>query len=337
MRRREFITLLGGAGAWSLAAQAQQPAKAPRIGMLYPGPQAAVAVRIESMLKGVRESGNLSPAQIELVLRVANGDPRQIAPMVAEIVKSNVDGIFANGPAVLQAFRSENTTIPVVAMDLESDPVENATVASLAHPGGTVTGLFLAFPDFTSKWLELLKEAIPQLSRVAVLWDPTTGSMQKTAIERAAKPLNLALEILEVRTPTDFAGAFVLASKRGAGALLMLSSPLFGSSVQTVAELALRQNLPAVTLFPDFARAGGLMAYGPNLLDMYRQSGVMIGKVLQGKKLADLPIERPTQFEFVVNLKTAKTLGVTIPDLYPVARRRGDRVTILFCCAALVR
>jgi hypothetical protein len=106
---------------------------------------------------------------------------------------------------------------------------------------------------------------------------------------------------------------------------------------QTVAELALRQNLPAVTLFPDFARAGGLMAYGPNLLDMYRQSGVMIGKVLQGKKLADLPIERPTQFEFVVNLKTAKTLGVTIPDLYPVARRRGDRVTILFCGAALVR
>jgi putative ABC transport system substrate-binding protein len=265
------------------------------------------------MLNGLRASGYLAPAQIELILRVANGDPGRIAPMVAEIVKSNVDVIFANGPAVLQAFRSEITTIPIVAMDLESDPVENATVASLARPGGTVTGLFLAFPDFTTKWLELLKETIPQLSRVAVLWDPGTGSMQKTAIERAAKSLDLALEILEVRTPADFAGAFVTASGRGAGALLMLSSPLFGSSVRTVAELALRQNMPAVTLFPDFARAGGLMAYGPNLLDMYRQSGVMIGKVLQGKKPADLPIERPTQFEFVVNLRTAKILGLPIP------------------------
>ena len=212
MRRREFITLVGGAVAWPLAAQAQQPAKAPRIGMLYPGPQAAVAVRVESMLKGVRESGYLSPAQIELILRVADGDPARIAPMVAEIVRANVDVIFANGPAVLQTFRSQTTTIPIVAMDLESDPVENAMVASLAHPGGNVTGLFLAFPEFTTKWLELLKETIPQLSRVAVLWDPTTGSMQKTAIEQAAKSLDLTLEILEVQIAADFAAASSLRS-----------------------------------------------------------------------------------------------------------------------------
>jgi len=137
--------------------------------------------------------------------------------------------------------------------------------------------------------------------------------MQKTAIEHAAKSLDLKLDILEVRIPADFAGAFVAANERRAGAVLMLSSPLFGSSVRPVAELALHEHLPAVTLFPDFARAGGLMAYGPNLLDMYRQSGVMIGKVLQGKKPADLPIERPTQFELVVNLRTAKALGITIP------------------------
>jgi ABC-type uncharacterized transport system substrate-binding protein len=314
MRRREFITLLGGAAAaWPLAARAQQSARVPRVGMLYPGPQAAVAVRVEAMMNGLRASGYLAPTQIELILRVADGDPARIPAMVAEIVRANVDVIFANGPAVLQAFRSQIATIPIVAMDLESDPVENATVASLARPGGSITGLFLAFPDFTTKWLELLKETIPQLSRVAVLWDPTTGSMQKTAIEQAAKSLDLTLEILEVRTPADFAGAFVAASERRAGALLMLSSPLFGSSVRSVAELALREKLPAVTLFPDFARAGGLMAYGPNLLDMYRQSGVMIGKVLQGKKPADLPIERPTQFELVVNLRTAKALDVTIP------------------------
>jgi putative ABC transport system substrate-binding protein len=314
MNRRAFITLIGGAAlAWPLAARAQQAGKAPRVGMLYPGPQAAVAVRVEAMMNGLRGSGYQSPAQVELILRVADGNPARIAPMVSEIVRSNVDVIFANGPEVLQAFRWEKTTIPIVAMDLESDPVENGTVASLAHPGGTITGLFLAFPDFTTKWLELLKETIPQLTMVAVLWDPATGTMQKTAIEHAAKSLDLKLDILEVRIRADFGAAFVAAKERRAGAVLMLSSPLFGSSVRPAAELALQGHLPAVTLFPDFARAGGLMAYGPNLLDMYRQSGVIIGKVLQGKKPADLHIERPTQFELVVNLRTAKALGITIP------------------------
>src|SRR6266446_2713605 len=208
MRRREFMMLLGGAAAaWPLAVHAQQAGKVPRVGMLYPGPQAAVAVRVEAMMNGLRASGYLSPAQVELTLRVADGDPARIAPMVSEIVRSNVDVIFANGPEVLQAFRSENTTIPIVAMDLESDPVENGTVASLAHPGGTITGLFLAFPDFTTKWLELLKETIPQLTMVAVLWDPATGTMQKTAIEHAAKSLDLKLDILEVRIPADFGAA----------------------------------------------------------------------------------------------------------------------------------
>jgi putative ABC transport system substrate-binding protein len=173
--------------------------------------------------------------------------------------------------------------------------------------------VFLAFPDFASKVLQLLKETLPQLSRVAALWDPTTGTMQKTAIQQAADSLGLALDIMEMRAVADFAVAFAAATKAGAGALLMLSSPLFGSSTRAVAELALHENLPGITLFPDFARAGGLLAYGPNLLDMYRQGGVMVGKLLQGRKPADLPIERPTEFQLVVNLKTAKALGVTIP------------------------
>jgi putative ABC transport system substrate-binding protein len=314
MRRRNFIALLGvAAAAWPLVARAQRSGKVPRLGILYPGPQAAVAVRIEAMMNGVRTSGYPAPAQLELILRVADGIPARIAPLASEIVRSNVDVIFTNGPEVLRAFRSEKTTIPLVAMDLESDPVENGTVASLAHPGGTITGLFLAFPDFTTKWLELLKETIPQLVSITVLWDRSTGTMQKTAVEQAAKSFGIELDVVDVRTVDDFSAAFAGASARGAGAMLMLSSPLFGSSTRTLAELALRHNLPAITLFPDFARAGGLLAYGPNLLDMYRQSGVMIGKVLQGRKPADLPIERPTQFELVVNLKTAKTLGVTIP------------------------
>jgi putative tryptophan/tyrosine transport system substrate-binding protein len=313
MRRRQFILLLGGtAAAWPLAVRAQQTAKAPRIGMLYPGPQAAVAVRVESMLKGVRESGYSSPAQIELVVRAGENDPARIAPMAADIIKANVDVIFAAANIALQEFRSQQAMVPMVALDLETDPVENGTVASLARPGGLITGVFLAFPDFAAKCLQILMETLPRLTHVAALWDPTTGSMQKTAVEQAAKSLDLALEILPIRTVADFDQAFATAAGR-AGALLMLSSPLFGSSTRTVAELALRRNLPAITLFPDFARAGGLLAYGPNLLDMYRQSGVMIGKVLQGSKPADLPIERPTQFQLVVNLRTARTLGVTIP------------------------
>jgi putative ABC transport system substrate-binding protein len=314
MQRREFITLLGGAAvAWPIAARAQQAGEVPRIGIVYPGPQAAAPPRVEAVLNGVRAAGYLAPAQIELVLRVTDGDPARITPLVAEIIASNVNVILALGAPALRAFRSATQTIPIVALDLESDPVDIGMVASIAHPGGNITGLFVAFPEFTAKWLELLKETIPQLSRVAILWDPSTGSMQKKAVERAAGLLNVMLEILEVQTLSDFNEAFSSASRRGAGALLMLSSPVFGANAQKAAELAILYNLPAVTLFPDFARAGGLMAYGPNLLGMYRQVGVMIGKVLQGTKPADLPIERPTKFELVVNLKAAKALGLTVP------------------------
>src|SRR5580704_6433188 len=305
--RRRFLSILGGATvAWPLAVRAQQAAKVSRVGMVFPSPQAAAPARVEAILNSLRREGYATPAQGEFVLRVANNDPSRIAPQVAEIVAANVDVFFANGPAVLRTVRSVTQTVPIVALDLESDPVDSGVVASLAHPGGNVTGLFLAFPEFTTKWLELLKETIPRLSRVAVLWDPSTGLMQKKAVEGAAELLNVTLEILEVQRSSDFDDAFASASRRKPDALLLLSSPVFGSNVQKVAELAALHKLPAVSLFPDFARAGGLMSYGPNLLGAYRQAGVMIGKVLQGAKPADLPIERPTQFELVVNSKTAK-------------------------------
>jgi len=326
MERRTFITLLGGtAAAWPLAARALQAGNVPRIGMLYPGPEAATPSRVEALLTGLRSAGYLAPAQIELVLRVTNGDPARIAPMLAEIIAANVDVLFAVGPAVLRTARAATQTIPIVALDLESDPVENGTVASLSHPGGNVTGLFLAFPDFTTKWLQLLKETVPELSRVAVLWDPSTGLMQKKAVERAAESLGVTLDILEVQSPADFDGAFNSASQRGAGALLMLSSPIFsatGATGQKLAELAILHKLAAITLFPDFARAGGLVAYGPNLLDMFRQAGIIIAKVLQGSKPADLPIERPSKFE-LVNTRTAKTLHVVFPTSVLV---RADEV-----------
>jgi putative ABC transport system substrate-binding protein len=315
MQRREFITLVGSAAAsWSLAARAQQQTgKAPKVGLVYPGPEAAAPPRVEALLNGLRAAGYLAPAQVDLALRVADGDPSRIMPLVKEVVDSNVDIFFATGLAVLRAIQSVSPTIPIVMLDLESDPVDIGLVASLAHPGGNVTGVFLAFPDFATKWLGLLKETIPQLSRLAVLWDPSTGTMQKKSVEGAAEAFKVTLQILEVPRPFDLDEAFVSASREGAGAVLMLSSPVIGGNVKKTAELAILHHLPTITLFPDFGRAGGLMAYGPNLLGTWRQAGVMIGKVLQGTQPADLPIERPTEFELVINMKTAKALGLKVP------------------------
>jgi putative ABC transport system substrate-binding protein len=324
MRRRDLIVMLGStAVAWPLATRAQPGANVPRVGFLYTGPQQAAVVRLEPMLAGLRMAGYSAPARVEFVVRAAEGDLARIGPLMAEIIAQNVDAICASGPTVVQAARSATQLIPILAIDLETDPVASGLVASIAHPGGNITGVFFDFPDFTAKWLELLKETSANLSTVAVLWDPTTGPTQKTATEHAAGLLNIKLEVLEIRTVSDFDQAFVSATRRSAGAVLLLSSPLVAPNVQILAELAISHRLPAITLFPDFARAGGLLAYGPNLLDMYRQLGVMIGKVLQGRRPAELPIERPAKFELVVNVKAAKALGITIP---PSLLARADEL-----------
>ena len=192
--------------------------------------------------------------------------------------------------------------------------MDTGWAASLAHPGGNITGVFMAFPDFATKWLGLLKDTYPQLSHAAILWDPSTGLFQKKAIEDAAKQSKLAVDTIEVRTPSDLDGAFSSAKRGGADALVMLSSPLISANVRKEAELAILHNLPVITLFPDFPRAGGLIAYGPNLLGGFRDAGGMIAKVLKGTKPADLPIQRPTKFELVINLKTAKALGLKLSD-----------------------
>ena len=315
--RREFITLVGGAVAWPLAARAQQASSVPRVGVVYPGPQAAATPRVQAVLDGLRAGGY---SQVEIVLRVADGDPSRITPLVTEVIASKVDVLFALGSGVVRAARSATQTLPIVTIDLESDPVETGWAASLAHPGGSMTGVFMAFPDFAAKWLELLKDTLPQLSRVAVLWDPSTGLFQNKAIETAAEASKVTLEIIEARTPSELDGAFNSAKRGGADALVMLSSPLIPPNVRKEAELAILHNLPVITLFSDFPRAGGLMSYGPNLLGAFRDAGGMIAKVLHGTKPADLPIERPTKFDLVINLKTAKALGLTLrPTLLALA------------------
>ena len=265
-------------------------------------------------MSGLRVSGYAAPAQIELVARTADGDPARIAPLVEELIAKNVNLINANGPPVLHVARSATRTIPIVALDLETDPVASGVATSLGRPGGNITGVFLDFPDFTTKWIELLVENNPKLSRMAVLWDPVTGSVQVESVKKVAGSLKIQLVTLEVRRPSDFEGAFLAATtQHSADAMVMLSSPLISANVRILAELSVRHRLPAITLFPDFARAGGFMAYGPNLLGLYRRVGVLAGKVLRGANPAELPIERPTKFELVLNLRTADALGLSIP------------------------
>ena len=324
MRRREFIAALGGAVvAYPLAARAQQSTRVAQVGFLYPGTDASAPPRMNAVLAGLQDAGLRAPDQVALLPRIANGDISKLASMAAELVERKVDIIHAISPAAIRAARGATSTIPIVAGDLESDPVGAGFVAAIARPGGNTTGVFLDFPDFGQKWLQALMEAVPQATNVAIFWDPATGKTQLDAVNSAAAILNVKLETFEVRGTADAEAAFAAAGQRGAGALLMLSSPFVGANTKLLAGLTMAHHLPAITLFTDFARDGGLMAYGPNLLAFFRQQGVMDGKILQGAKPAELPVEAPTRFEFVLNLKSAKQLGLTIP---PSTLLRADEV-----------
>jgi putative tryptophan/tyrosine transport system substrate-binding protein len=314
VRRREFITLLGGAAAaWPLAARAQPSGKIPKIGFLFSGTDAVAPARIPALIEGLRAAGYRMPDQVELITRVTGADPSRVAPMAADLVERNVNVLVAGGPAAVQAVRSLTSTIPIVAIDLETDPVGSGLVKGLAWPGGNITGLFLDFPEFSKKWLELMKEALPQLAKIGVLWDPATGFRQLKAIEEVAGLMNLKLEIVEVRALSELDAAMAAASRNNPDALVMLSTPIIGGSYQLLAKFTLEHRLAAVTLFPDFARSGGLMSYGPNINNLHHQAARMVVKVLQGTKPADLPVELPTKFELVINLNTAKAIGVEFP------------------------
>ena len=193
---------------WPLAAHGQQTPEVPRIGFVYAGSKAAAALRIEAILSGLRVSGYAAPAQVEIVARTAEGDPAQIAPLVAEVIAKNVNVFIVNGPAVLHAAHLATRTIPIVALDLETDPVASGVAATLARPDGNITGVFLDFPDFTAKLMEMLVESNPKLSRAAVLWDASTGTVQIESVKKAAEKLNVELDVLEVQRPSDFDTAF---------------------------------------------------------------------------------------------------------------------------------
>jgi putative ABC transport system substrate-binding protein len=324
MERRTFVTLLGGAvAAWPIAPRAEQPSTIQKVGFLYPGPSAAAPARIDAFSEGLRAAGYRVPGQVEIISRFAENDPTRLAPLAQELIEQNVVVIAAVSAGAANAVRAATTTIPIVALDLETDPVATGMIKSLAHPGANLTGFFFDFPEFRTKLLELLKEVVPNLSRIAVIWDPNTGPAQLASVEAGAAAMKLKLEKFEARNVAELSQAFDAAKRAVVDAVMIPSSPFLAANAQLMAELALSHALPAVTLSSEFARNGRLMSYGPNTLDIYRHVGGIAAKVLQGSKPADIPVELPTKFELVVNLKTARALKLEIPATLQV---RADEV-----------
>ncbi len=323
MNRRVFIAASVCVFAAPVAARAQRAGKVYRVGVLRPAPDnPRFRTDFDGFRQALRESGYVDGANLTIEYRMKSASQEQMIALARELVRLTVDVILAIGPVSVTAAAALAPSIPVVAVDLETDPVATGLVASLARPGRNVTGLFLDFPELSGKWLQLLQEAVPRLSRVAVLWDPATGPAQLRAAEAAARTLRLQLQPVEAPQPKDLEPALQLANKARAGALLVLSSPVFNAFRKQIADLATRHRLPTIMPFPGFAEDGGLMGYGPHLLEMFRQAGTHVVKVLNGVPAGEIPVERPSRFSLTINLKTAKLLGLTIPQ--PLLQRADE-------------
>jgi putative tryptophan/tyrosine transport system substrate-binding protein len=322
MRRREFITLLGGAAAaWPVAAHAQQAGSIPRIGVLWPGDAPPVSPRMESFRQGLRASGFVDGQNIAIELRYAQRGPPQLPELAAELVRLKVDVIFASGDLAPKVAQQATETIPIVVIG--DDILGAGLIASLSRPGGNTTGLTILSPELSAKRLEVLRDIIPGLSRVTALWDPTTGASQVTMTTSAALSLNLKLQVLEVRRREDVAGAVRAARNSQADALNVFSSPFLAALHREIIAFAAESRLPAIYQWKEHAEAGGLVSYGPSLAAMWRQSAIIVSKVLKGAKPADLPVEQPSKLELAVNLRTAKSLDLTIS---PSVVLRADEV-----------
>jgi len=321
--RRAFLgTLAGSLLVAPLVAEAQSAGKVPVVGILnstFTGQSTAIA----AFRSGLLDTGLIEGQTIALEIRSAGGKPEGLVALAAELVQRKVDFIIALGPAALKAARDATGTIPIVAFDLETDPVAGGFAASLARPGANVTGLFLDHPGLTGKWLELIREADPKVHRVALLWDATTGPWQLAAAKTAARDLGIGVQVLEVRSSADFDGALRGGVRAGLRHLIQLSSPLVDRNSKWTADFTLKNRIVAVSMFRTFAEGGGLMSYGADTRQLYRHAATYVDRVLNGTRPGDLPIEQATKFELVINLKTAKALGLTIP---PSLLQRADQV-----------
>jgi putative ABC transport system substrate-binding protein len=316
-----FIVMVLGVGA---IATAQQPKKVPRIGWLTGSSLSAMTARIEAFRQGLRELGYVEGKNIVIEWRSAEGKTERVPALAAELVGLKVNVIVSGGPLVTRAAKEATSTIPIV-MAFDNDPVGNDFVASLARPGGNITGLSNLAPEISGKRLELLKEIIPRLSRVAVFGNSNEpGNPQSLReIELAAGAFGVQLQHLDVRDPKDIETAFRAATKGRADAVLVLTSLVMNFRQKQIADLAIKSRLPAIYYATEFVEAGGLMTYGASITDLYRRAATYVDKILKGRKPADLPVEQPTKFELIINLKAAKQIGLTIP---PNVLARADRV-----------
>ena len=319
MTGRRLLLVLGAAGClWSFGilsvTNAQQPASPRHIGVLLVAhsPEGEVA---QAFRQGLRDAGYLEGRDVMIEWRSPNGDYSRVPDLVADLVQRKVEVIVVDGTVGTRAAKRATSTIPIV-MALVADPVGSGLVASLAHSGGNVTGLTIMMPDLSAKQLQLLKETVPRVTRVAVLWNPDTPYSPKMIqeLKAAAPSLSIELKLVGVRTSAEIDQAFSTVSRAHAQALYVIEDPLFTTHRPAILKLASKARLPAIYGARHFADEGGLMSYGANYGDLSRRSAGYVDKILKGAKPGDLPIEQPNKFELVINLKTAKELGITIPE-----------------------
>jgi putative ABC transport system substrate-binding protein len=328
MDRRRFLAGSVGLLAAPLAAEGQQAGKIPRVGYLAGGWRADLPNPAgEALRQGLRDLGYVEGQNIALEFRFAEGRLDRYPTLVAELVRLPVDVIVAPGTAAAQAARKATATIPIVIV-LASNPVRDGLITSLARPGGNVTGTTSVSPEIGGKYLELLREAVPTMNRVAVLWNPLSPphAILVKETEAAGRTLGLTVQPVSARRPDDLGGAFAAMARGRADGLIVLSDPMFDGSRRErirIAELVAKGHLPTMYSIRALTQEGGLMSYGPNQPALFRRAAGYVDKILKGAKPADLPVEQPTTFEFVINLKTAKALGLTIP---PSLLARADEV-----------
>ena len=322
-KRRAFLgTLAGGLLLTPRVSGARQAVKVPVVGILHDRPAGRSAI-IEGVQGALRKLGYVDGQTINFEVRFAGGRRQDLASLARDLVQRKVDVVFAVGPAALNAAKDAMGTIPIVGIALEIDPVAAGYARSVAQPGGNVTGLFLDQPALAGKWLQLIREMVPGSNRIALLRDPTTGPWQLAAAKAIGHELGIELQIHEAQYATDFDEVFRAVAQGRSQALVQLTSPAIDLHARRIAELTLKQRLPAISPFRAFATGGGLMSYGPDQTAIYPRLASYIDKIVKGAKPGDLPIEEPEKFDLIINLKTAKALGLTIP---PSLLARADQV-----------
>lgn len=315
MNRRDVVISLLALGAAPLTARAQQPGTIPVIGFLHPGfPAGAANNTYEGLLQGLRDIGYVEGKTIKIESRWGLGKPETLSDLAAELVRLKVDVIVAVGPPSVVAAKQATASLPIVAADLETNPIAAGFVASFARPGGNITGLFLDLPGLTSKWLQLIRDVVPNAQRSAVLWHAPTGPYQLRAITAAAKLASIETQTLEFRESTGLEAALDSGLKRRPQALIQLGSPIINNAGKQIAEFSAKHRLPGISQFRSFPDNGGLMSYGPNLSIFMGRTASLVAKILKGAKPGEVPAEQPTHFELIVNMKAANALGVNVPQ-----------------------